>query len=136
METFAALVNQRILLPSQKTNYMAIETSYLVTVLAPRVRDIKVDEIWYLQQYPDVVAAINEGLCTSASEHYVHHGFYEHRMPHQIKINELWYLSQNTDVRRAVLAQDFLSGQAHFDELGYREGRLPYAGFSLVNSLR
>lgn len=134
METFAALVNRRVLVPSQKTNYVAIEMNFLSTVLASRIGKIEVDESWYLERYPDIVGAIARGACASARDHYVMHGFYEHRLPHQITVDEDWYLDQHDDVRRAVSSREFASGQQHFDDIGFREGRLPYAGFSLVRA--
>ncbi len=132
METFATLVNRKILLPSQKTNYIGVEMSFFSMVLADRIRNIRVDEEWYLNRYPDILGAISLGVCASASDHYVMHGFYEHRLPREIRVNEAWYLNQHEDVRRAVASKDFVSGQHHFDEVGFREGRHPYADFSLV----
>ena len=131
METFATLINRKVLLPSQKTNYIGVEMHFLSVVLADRLRAIRIDDEWYLRRYPDVVAAIRKGLCTDAADHYVLHGFYEHRLPREILVREHWYLDQHEDVRRAVASRDFSSGQHHFEEVGFREGRLPYDNFSL-----
>ena len=131
METFATLVNRKILLPSQKTNYVGVEMHFLSLLLADRLHSVPIDEEWYLWRYPDVVSAIRTGVCSNAADHYVRHGYYEHRLPREISVDESWYLTQHEDVRRAVAGRDFLSGQQHFDEVGYREGRPPYPGFSL-----
>ena len=131
METFATLVNKKVLLPSQKTTYIGVEMHFLSVILADRLKTVVVDEAWYLRRYPDVVPAIRKGVCSSAADHYVHHGFYEGRLPRQFLVHEEWYLTQHEDVRRAVSGKDFISGQHHFEEIGYREGRPPYPDFAL-----
>jgi hypothetical protein len=40
-----------------------------------------VNERWYLQEYPDVAAAIQYGVFTSASQHFERDGFREGRLP-------------------------------------------------------
>ncbi len=132
MDSFATLVNRKILMPSQKMNYIGVEMNFLSMVMADRVRSVRVDERWYLTRYPDIVGAIRDGVCASATDHYVMHGFYEHRLPREIRVDEAWYLNQHEDVRRAVASKDFVSGQHHFDDVGFREGRHPYPNFSLV----
>ncbi len=131
MESYAALINKRILIPSQKVNYIGVEMHFLSQALRAYVQKIYVDEEWYLTRYPDIVAALKAGTITDAWEHYQLYGFYEHRMPHEILVDERWYLDQYADIRKAVDAQVYQSGQHHFEELGYKEGRIPYAHFSL-----
>ena len=131
METFATLINRKVLLPSMRSNYVGVDMHFLSVILASELVAIRVDEAWYLARYPDVVSAIDQGLCVGASDHYVRHGYYEHRLPREVRVSEDWYLRKHEDVRRAVAAKDFSSGQHHFDEVGFREGRLPYPGFSL-----
>lgn len=132
MDTFATLVQRRILLPSLKTNYVGVEMHYLAVVMADQLRRIPIDQDWYLRRYPDVLSAIRDGSCADAADHYVRHGYYEHRLPREFRVDEPWYLEQHEDVRRAVRCRDYNSAQQHFDEVGFGEGRLPYANFSLA----
>jgi hypothetical protein len=131
LESYATLINKRLIIPTQRTNYIAVETHFLVVALQKQVESIHFDENWYLTRYPDIQIAIHDGKIKTGHEHYVFHGFYEHRLPYNIIINEPWYIEQYEDIRRAVMNRDFESGQNHFEELGYREGRLPYPNFTL-----
>jgi hypothetical protein len=131
IDTYAELVAKKLLLPSQKTKYVAVEADFLIDVLRSLVGQIRVDEQWYLGCNPDVCEAVAGGVVKDAREHYISRGFYEHRMPYGIVVDEAWYLGMYEDVRLAVLGTVFASGQAHFEALGYREGRLPFAGFQL-----
>ncbi len=131
MEPLAALINRKLLIPSQRTNYIAVEMHYLSQALRDRVGKIYVDEVWYVNRYPDVLVAIKEGKISTVVEHYALYGYYEHRMPHFIEVDERWYLSEYEDINNAVRERIFSSGQAHFDEAGYREGRIPYPHFQL-----
>ena len=131
IDTYATLLAKKLLLPSEKTKYVAVELSFLIDALSSRVAEIHVDEGWYLACNPDVCCAVQDGLVKGAREHYVFNGFYEHRMPYKILVDEAWYLGAYEDVRVAVHDAVFPSGQAHFETLGYREGRLPFSGFRL-----
>jgi hypothetical protein len=131
MEPLSAMINRKLMLPSQKTNYIAVETHYLSQLLKKQISDVFVDERWYVSRYPDVVGALTGGDLSTASDHYSMHGYYEHRMPYQILVDEKWYLAQYEDIAVAVKSGTFASGQVHFDELGYREGRIPYPHFRL-----
>lgn len=131
MEPFSSLINRKLMLPSQRADYIAVEVSYLTQILRPLIGQIFVDDNWYVNRYPDVIAAIREGNLTDASEHYALFGYYEHRMPYKIQVDERWYLSQYGDITKAVESGVFDSGQSHFDDCGYREGRVPFANFRL-----
>ena len=134
IDPYATLINKKILLPSQKTNYIAVETHFLVQALKSQIETVMVDEDWYLTRHPDVQVAIKDGVVKNAREHYALHGFYEHRLPYEIVVDEGWYLSQYDDIKKAVVEGVFTSGQAHFEKLGYREGRLPSPGFRLKSA--
>jgi hypothetical protein len=125
------LVNKKIMLPSQKTDYIAVDTHYLSHALKEKIGQILVDEKWYLNQYPDVTEALASGNIKTISEHYNIYGYYEHRLPYKISIDEKWYLSEYVDIREAVKSGVFASGQSHFDVVGYKEGRIPYPHFRL-----
>lgn len=131
IESYATLLNKKLLIKSKKENYIAVETHYLVSCLRRYVNEIYVDTDWYLAQHPDVKEAIERGDCADACDHYAMHGFYEHRMPYWIQVSEAWYLSEYDDVRAAVQQGYYPTGQSHFEELGYREGRFPYPNFLL-----
>lgn len=98
-----------------------------ITMVRRMIAGIEVDEKWYLEQYPDIAAAIEQGIVTSAQEHFVNDGYFEGRRPFPIRVNERWYLMNNTGVADYVRQGRLVSGQQHFDENGYDEGRLPFA---------
>ena len=131
METYAALLNLKMIVPSSKTNYVAIEKHYWQGAFEIRLLEIDVDETWYIEHYPDVAAAIAKRTIRDARHHYCQSGYFEHRMPYQIEVLADWYLSQYPDVRDAVGQGVFSSPQEHFEKLGYQEGRHPFPEFSL-----
>ncbi len=131
METYATLLNLRVVIPSSKTSYVAVERRFWQSLFALRIDDIDLDEGWYLERYPDVADAIRKGALKSARDHYVNVGYLEHRMPYPIDVNNDWYLEQYADVKAAVLAKTFISAQDHFEESGFREGRYPFPNFAL-----
>jgi hypothetical protein len=128
--SFAALKNQGLLAPENNTHFR-VERNFLISLIAKRLANIKFDEAWYLNKYPDVKEAVRRGVFPSGREHYVLSGYYEHRMPAAIVVNEKWYLEAYPDVAEAMKAGVYKSGQAHFDLAGFREGRMPYANFQL-----
>jgi hypothetical protein len=132
IDPFATLVVKKLLLPSPKTKYVAVEMGFLVSVMRDRLEQLHVDEAWYLDGNPDVCEAVRDGVVRDAREHFVTRGFYEHRLPYEIIVDEAWYLARYEDVRAAVDAAVFPSAQVHFESVGYREGRLPFADFRLA----
>jgi hypothetical protein len=118
-DTYATLLNKKLVVPSQQ----------FAMLLGPHIERIRLDEDWYLKQYPDVRDAIDRGEFSSASEHYTKVGYFEHRMPHAIEVEEAWYLEQYPDVRDAVANGVFANGQTHFTRVGFREGRFPHPNF-------
>jgi hypothetical protein len=128
--SFATLINKKVLVPSTRTQYIAVDKNYLVDLLKPVLRRIHVDEAWYLQSNPDVVQAIDASLVNSGADHYVNFGYYEHRMPYEINVDEAWYLAQYPDVADAVSKGVIGAARDHFYAAGFKEGRIPYAGFS------
>jgi hypothetical protein len=132
VDSFAALINRKLLIPSNSSGYIAVERPFLHRLMAPLVRQVRVDQDWYMTRYPDVREAVSNGVVGDAREHYVLHGFYEHRFPYEIQVDSVWYLSTYADVDKAIRAKDLRSAQEHFEVTGYREGRLPFANFSLV----
>jgi hypothetical protein len=129
--SFATLINQKVLIPSTRTQYVAVDKEHLVDFLKPTLRTIYVDSDWYLLNNPDIAEAIQSGIVANAEDHYVTYGYYEHRIPYEIKVEEDWYLTQYPDVKEAVQKGLFASAHGHFYTVGFREGRLPHAHFSL-----
>lgn len=132
--TFASLVNSKVVVPSTRNDYWAVNKHFLSDLLSTRLRQVHVDQAWYLSRYPDVAKAIESGTVADAAEHYRKFGYFEHRMPTRIEVQEDWYLNEYADVGTAVRERVFPSAQAHFDLVGYAEGRLPHANFALAES--
>ena len=128
---YAALINQRLVIPSERTQYCAVSRSFLQDCLAEFVSQIRVDEPWYLARNEDVRQAIAAGEVAGAREHYARFGYFEHRMPYEVQVQEDWYLQEYPDVEEAVRGGVFQSGQQHFELRGFQEGRVPFPHFRL-----
>jgi hypothetical protein len=92
---------------------------------ADQAQNAAVDAEWYLSQYPDVRAAVQDGRFKSAEDHYRNNGFKEKRLPAKPKVDEEFYLRTNPDVAAAVRSGQFKSGYEHYVTYGYLEGRKP-----------
>jgi hypothetical protein len=90
--------------------------------------DVTVDAEWYLSQYPDVRAAIQDGHVKSALDHYRTYGYFEKRLPSKPMINEAWYLRRYPDVAQAIREGRETTAYNHFIKYGYLEGRIPRPG--------
>ena len=132
MLTFGSFVSRRILIPSERTNLVAVDKYFLVSLLRSQVERIYFDEAWYLSKYPDIRQAVESGKLASAKQHYVSDGYYEHRLPYEIIVDPTWYMKQYPDVKSAVSGRHFDDAQMHFETAGYREGREPFANFVLT----
>jgi hypothetical protein len=126
--SMASLKNQGLLVPENDTHFR-IERHLLIALLAPRIAKIKFDEAWYLSKNPDVKDFVKRGIVASGREHYIQHGYYEHRMPAAIRVNEKWYIESYSDVAESIRGGIYKNAQAHFDIAGFAEGRLPFANF-------
>ena len=129
--TFASLINQGIIIISERVQHVSVERHLFVKLLEESIRQIDFDEEWYISTYHDVADAIKMGDIANARSHYVQFGYYEHRLPYRITADNDWYLDVYPDVREAVTKGLFSSAQLHFMEVGYREGRFPYPNFNL-----
>jgi hypothetical protein len=107
---------------------LMVSCSYenLVQMLRRVIIGVEVDERWYLERYPDIADAIEQGTVQSARVHFVNDGYFEGRMPFPIHVDERYYLSENKGVAEYVRKGMLESAQQHFDENGYVEGRLPF----------
>jgi hypothetical protein len=130
-ETYATLLNKKLIVPSAKTPYLAVDRGFFNALLARGLCNIYVDQAWYLERFPDVREGIERGEFASAAEHYAKVGFFEHRMPYEIEVDEEWYMENYPDIALAVTKGVFPSGHAHFYRVGFREGRFPHPNFTL-----
>jgi hypothetical protein len=88
------------------------------------VRDVIVDEGWYIAQYPDIGEAVQvRGSNSYATEHYRAHGYLEGRLPHDPIIDEEWYKKNHPDVDEAIRLGHVADAKTHFITAGYFEGR-------------
>ena len=131
VETYAAMLNRKLVIPSAKTHYVAVEKSYWIEFFGLRIAGVDLDEPWYLERYPDVARAIDDNIIKSARQHYCQSGYFEHRIPYPISVEPEWYIEQYPDVREAIENKVFPSAQIHFELIGFKEGRHPYPSFSL-----
>lgn len=86
------------------------------------------NETWYLQQNPDVAAAVAAGAFT-AQEHFALFGKIEGRSPGPL-FDVQHYLLANTDVAQAV-ADGLLNAYDHFTLFGASESRAPIEAFDV-----
>lgn len=77
---------------------------------------------YYLQNNPDVVAAIAKGQFTSALDHFNKFGQFENRSPNVI-FNGAQYLINSPDVAAAVGNKQLASAWSHFISFGIAEDR-------------
>ena len=131
VESYATLLNLKLVVPSSKSNYVAVDRSFWTHTFGCQIAEIALDEGWYRHRYSDVEDAVRSGALVDAKQHYRESGYFEHRMPFAIAVDERWYLNQYDDVGAAISRKLYGSAQDHFEEVGFKEGRLPYPGFSL-----
>lgn len=84
------------------------------------------DSNYYLQQNPDVLTAILNGVLQSAEEHYTLYGEKEFRKPNPY-FDPQGYYTQNPDVVAAVQSGTFSSALQHYEMFGAAEMRQPGA---------
>ena len=131
VESYATLLNLKLVVPSSKSNYVAVDRNFWTHSFGNLISAVALDDVWYCTRYPDVGEAVRKGVIRDAMQHYRESGYFEHRMPFPIFVDERWYLSQYDDVGSAIAKSVYSTAQEHFEEVGFREGRLPYPGFSL-----
>jgi len=130
--TFAQLANAKIVIESPKQQYFVVDKFFFRNCMRMITTRVPFDEEWYIKKYPDVAQAVTKGAVSSAHEHYIQHGYFEHRLPFRITVDGEWYLKQHPDVGEAVEKRLFSSAQHHFEIVGFREGRLPFPGFEIT----
>jgi hypothetical protein len=103
---------------------LTLDRDGLVTILTEMLRAAPFDEQWYLEQYPDVAEALENGEISSAREHYILFGYFEGRLPGLNGFDSEVYCRLYPDLGH-ILLEPGSDGKAraHFVDYGYREGR-------------
>lgn len=83
------------------------------------------DENYYLNNNPDVKAAVQAGAFASGLEHFQKYGLAEGRTSISPYFDEGLYLRKNPDVAAAVNSGGFKTGLQHYIQYGEAEGRSP-----------
>jgi hypothetical protein len=106
-----------------KSSKTAVSTRGLLLLFREVLKLIDVDEAWYLQQYPDVRAAILSGDIPSAEAHFRAAGYFEGRFPSSFPFDASYYFRAYADLATTFVESDKTGLKNHFQNKGYREGR-------------
>ncbi|MFL5255970.1 MAG: hypothetical protein ACJ8AI_24365 [Rhodopila sp.] len=98
----------------------------IIKMIRLLISAIDVDEVWYLDTYPDVAQAVRQGQISSAKEHFINNGYFEGRLPSKVTVDEEWYKNEYPDVAESIKQGAEQSAQVHFYRNGYKEGRMPH----------
>jgi hypothetical protein len=112
---------------------VAVPSDFIAAIIRHTIGEIRVNESWYLEKYPDIRKAIADGLFGSARHHYQEFGFFEDRLPDRIEVDTAFYLHAYPDVAQQIMASRSMSPQGHFETYGFQEGRLPREGWDLFS---
>jgi hypothetical protein len=114
------------------SKYVSIPEDIFQRLLAGAIQNKAVfDERFYLENYPDIVAAVRSRKIENGLDHYLKTGYFENRVPRKLIVDERYYLQENPDVADAIRKGRIKNAQEHFEHAGFNEGRSPYKGFSL-----
>lgn len=97
-------------------------------LIAEIVKQMTVDDRWYLERYPDVHAAVLAGDVASAREHFETTGFLEGRLPRPLSFDPVFYYEKYADLAGAFEKDDTEGLRRHFETTGYFEGRAGTSG--------
>ena len=103
---------------------VTVDRKRLNTLLGLFLSCWEFDQTWYLSQYPDIAAAIEDGHFGSAWEHFRKVGYFEGRLPTRLQVDEDWYLKTYPDIAKAVIDGHVKNSYEHFMTHGQHEGRL------------
>lgn len=109
----------------ERAEEVTIPTQLLHFLMQIAVAHADFNEAGYLQQNPDVAAALQSGTIESARLHYVGFGYFEGRSGATPEVDEGWYLQAYPDVGSAVRSGRIGSAAEHFSVIGAAEGRSP-----------
>ena len=139
-DSYATLVVKKLLLPSEKTKYVAVERGFLADVLRNRLEQIRVDEEWYLDGNPDVRDAVRSGVVKNARAHYVSHRVFRasHALPDHrrrgpgiyrpTKISTTLCATPFSRPGRRILTYGVIAkGACHLPASGWKPGVVPFS---------
>ncbi len=96
----------------------------LVRLLQPLIDTRGFDEPLYLDLYPDVLAAVENGEIESGIQHYIEFGYFEGRFPGFRDFDPDAYLDANPDLAVLRSAPDPAeAAREHYMRTGFAEGR-------------
>ena len=98
--------------------------NFIQYVSEQRINPIEIyfDEEFYLDNNPDVVQQVQNGLFINGLDHFMKQGQFQGRNP-SLLFDETTYLVENPGVSQAVANDVFKSGFDHFINIGFFEGR-------------
>ena len=102
-----------------------VPASLLKELLAIAASTLPFDLEFYLETYPDIQKAIDDGQLTSARAHFIEQGFLEGRFGSRPDVDEGHYKSTYPDVAAAINAGIMASAIEHYIRGGAFEGRFP-----------
>ena len=101
------------------------QTAVIRLLLSEMLRHLPFDEQLYLDNNPDVAAAVATGQWPDGRSHFAASGYFEGRWGAASNFSEAWYLEQYPDVREAVADGTWDSGEQHYFTVGIYEWRCP-----------
>jgi hypothetical protein len=115
----------------ERSSKIIVPKEMLRLLLHMAVANCGFDEAGYLQDNPDVAAAVKSGEVADAWSHYVAFGYFEGRTGTP-SVDEAWYLKTYADVAEAVRRGRVRSAKEHYNAVGAPEGRSPSEGYADV----
>ncbi|MGB3509697.1 MAG: SBBP repeat-containing protein [Microcoleaceae cyanobacterium] len=114
---FVAKISSDIMPPETFQNFIQYVSEQRINPI-----EIYFDEEFYLDNNPDVVRQVQNGLFINGLEHFINRGQFQGRNP-SLLFDETTYLIENPGVREAVANNVFNSGFEHLINVGFFEGR-------------
>ncbi|WP_365670822.1 SBBP repeat-containing protein [Okeania sp. SIO3I5] len=114
---FVAKIVSDIIPPNTFQNFIQYVTEQRIEPI-----EIYFDEEFYLDNNPDVVRQVQNGLFINGLDHFIKRGQFQGRNP-SLLFDEATYLVENPGVSQAVEDDVFNSGFEHFVNVGFFEGR-------------
>jgi len=116
--------NLRIV-PARGTLYAEMEREDFLGMVRIILRNVSVDERWYLTAYPAVAQDIEALGCGTVTEHYATTGYFKGWLPVDLDVDADWYVARYAHVRNGLAAGVASSAKDHFLRIGYGEGCRP-----------
>lgn len=108
-----------------KSSQVTIPAELFKLLLQVTLANSDFNELGYLQDNPDVAAAVKTRTVQDPRLHYVGFGYFEGRTGATPEVDERWYLQTYRDVAEGVHSGRIASAAEHFRVAGAREGRSP-----------